>query len=263
MWMRLVCALVAGWLALGSRGASAQPAADEDIARAHWQAGSGYFETGDYEAAVREFERSYALSPEPQLLYGLYASHERLGDWAEATRCLQEYLRTADEVPNRPALEARLANLKKRLEPRPAPVAPPAPEPPAEKPPEVARPAVAADEPGRSERFAAALASFAVAGAGAVTFGIAGGLALQEDRAVAERCGREAGRTCRDGDLRALQTRSTVADVGLSVLVVGSLVGITLFWLDRRAEAARAARSLRPFATVGADGGSLLVGGRF
>src|SRR5687768_1920345 len=127
MRMRRVWALAAGWLLLGSLGASAQPAEDEDIARAHREAGSGYFETGDYEAAVREFERSYALSPEPQLLYDLYAAHERLGDWAEATRCLQGYLRSAEEVPNRPALEARLANLKKRLEPRPAPVAQPAP----------------------------------------------------------------------------------------------------------------------------------------
>jgi hypothetical protein len=263
MRMRLVWALAGGWLLLGALGARAQPAADEDIARAHLQAGSGYFETGDYEAAVREFERSYALRPDPQLLFNLYAAHERLGDWPEATRCLQEYLRTADDVPNRPALEARLANLKKRLAPTPATPAQPAAEPvgAAEQPLEPAPQPTEAHEPGRSERFVAALASLAVAGAGAVTFGVAGGLALKEDRSVAERCGRDAGRTCSDGALSALQTRSLVADVGLSVLVVGSLVSITLFWLDRRAEASRAA--LQPTAAVDAHGGSLLLGGRF
>src|SRR5690242_17296528 len=121
MRKRLWWALAGGWLLLGVGAARAEPA-DDEIARAHFKAGSGYFDNGDYEAAVREFERAYAMSPHPQLLYNLYMANERLADWSEAARCLQEYLRTVEEeVPNREALEARLANLKRRLEPKPAP----------------------------------------------------------------------------------------------------------------------------------------------
>jgi hypothetical protein len=272
MLMRLWWALAGGWLLLGSAAAHAQPA-EEDIARAHFQAGSGYFDTGDYEAAVREFERAYALSPHPQLLYNLYMANERLGDWAEAARYLQEYLRSAEDVTNREALEARLAHLKRRSEPKPVASAEPVPAASAqpvpaatpEQPPASAAAAEPASdaEPGHSERFVAALASFGVAAAGAITFGVAGGLALKEDRALAGRCGRDAGQHCSDADLNPLETRSTVADAGLGVLVVGSVVGVALLWLDRRAEKARAARAVQPMAALDAHGGALLVGGRF
>ena len=60
--------------------ATAQPSESSDqIARAHFLAATGYFDTGDYESALREFERAYALTQYPQLLYNLYACHERLG----------------------------------------------------------------------------------------------------------------------------------------------------------------------------------------
>jgi hypothetical protein len=120
-----------------------------------------------------------------------------------------------------------------------------------------------ADEPAEvSERFMQAMGLFAMAGAGGITFTVAGALALKEDNALAQRCGRDAGRTCTDDDLSALRTRSRVADVGLGVLVVSSLVGVTLWWLDRR-DSARRAATLRPVASFDRHGGQLALGGRF
>jgi hypothetical protein len=248
-WMRMVWG---AWLLLGVTTASAQPS--DAIARAHFEAGSSDFETGDYAAAVREFERAYELSPHPPLLYNLYAAHERLGHLPEAASYLEKYLRSAEEVENRDALEARLASLERLLEPAPR-SAPEAPDRAHEPPP--------ADEPAEvSERFMQAMALFGIAGAGAITFTVAGTLALKEDKALATRCGRDAGRTCSDHDVSGLRTRSMVADIGLGVLVVGSLVGVTLLWVDRR-ESSRRSAALRPVASFDTHGGSLALAGRF
>ena len=53
-----------------------------------------------------------------------------------------------------------------------------------------------------------------------------------------------------------------VADIGLGLLTVGSLVGVTLLWVDRR-ERSRRAATLRPVATIDAHGGSVALGGGF
>jgi len=262
LWL-LYGLLVSSLSGLVASTASAQSSQDT-IARAHFQAGSGYFDTGDYEAAVREFERAYALSPHPPLLYNLYAAHERLGNIEQAVKYLEQYLATASDVTNREALEARLSNLRRRLtEPgdqgAPVAMAPPdahaEPQPVAEAEPVDG--AQGGGSPGHSRRFWLGVVSLSVGGAGLATFAVAGGLALKEDHALAKRCGRDAGMHCSEAQLSGLHTRTLVSDLGLGLGVVGAVVGVTLLWLDRR-EA-----RVRPSVHVDARGAGLALGGRF
>lgn len=268
VWLRALWALSGAWLLFGVATVSAQPV--DAIAQAHVEAGASDFEMRDYAGALREFERAYELSPSAALLYDLYAAHERLGHVAEAAKYLDAYLRSAEEVEHRKALETRLANLKHLLElghaTEPA-AEQPLPAPLLHRDTHLHRDAqgTRASERGApevSERLVQALAFFTVAGAGGVTFAVAGGLALKEDKALAGSCGSDAGRTCSDDDVSGLRRRSMVADIGLGLLTVGSLVGVTLLWVDRR-ERSRRAATLRPVATFDAHGGSFALGGRF
>jgi tetratricopeptide (TPR) repeat protein len=255
--MRFVWALSVVLLSWSAALARAQ--ADDADAQTHADAGSASFAAGDYAAAAGEFQSAYELSHRPELLYNLYVAHERQGHAAEAADYLRAYLGSAQEIENRSALEAQLVSLQQRI-PSPAPAAVPRPEPePAASEARASRPV---DEPREvSERFVQAVALFGVAGTGALTFAVAGSLALAKDRDLATSCGRDRGRTCSDAQVRGLRTRETVADVGLGLLGVGVLIGVTLLWLDHRESARRVA--LRPAASIDAHGGSIALGGRF
>ncbi|MCB9656622.1 MAG: tetratricopeptide repeat protein [Sandaracinaceae bacterium] len=274
----LACALVAP---SGAGVARAQPSESSDqIAHAHFTAGTGYFNSGDYESALREFERAYALTQYPQLLFNLFACHERLGHLEPAIARLEQYLAAAPDAENRVRLEERLANLRRRydaqqsgtpttepereppptlLEGRPAPTPEPAPAEPAAP---VSDPDEDQTDAPTSSGHAPAIAMFGVAGAGAVTWAVAGLMARSEDRALARTCGRDGPRTCSDAQVQGLRRRAITADVGLSVAVVGGVVGLVLLLVqggdDDPSEPAVAVD-----ADVGPGLASVRVSGRF
>src|SRR5436190_22521765 len=122
-----------------STAAQAAPAANEEVARAHYIAGREHYENGRYEAAVTEFEASYAALPKPELRYNLYLSYERLGKFDRALAELEAYLNEGKIEPaERERLIARRDALRQRATPSgttPPPTPPeavygPAPEPP-------------------------------------------------------------------------------------------------------------------------------------
>jgi tetratricopeptide (TPR) repeat protein len=211
-----VTAIASPWTASADDG--------DEAARVHFQSGTRYFDRGEYEAAIREFGAAFELSGRPQLLYNLYLAHERLGQTRDAAETLAAYLDQVEEVEGRERLEARLETLRRRVakldaeeaaaraaesEPAPAP------------------------EPRRGGMPLPALVSFGAAGAGLVTFAVAGGLALAEDGSLADRCGANAGRTCTESDLDKLGRRTTAADVGIAVTAVGAAAGLVLYLVLR------------------------------
>lgn len=100
---------------LWSTAAQAAPAANEEVARAHYIAGREHYENGRYEAAVTEFEASYAALPKPELRYNLYLSYERLGQFDRALAQLEAYLNEGKIEPaERERLIARRDALRQR-----------------------------------------------------------------------------------------------------------------------------------------------------
>lgn len=277
-FMRFIPALLLTALMAGP--VAAQPSESNDqIARAHFQAATGYFDTGDYESALREFERAYALTQYSQLLYNLYACHERLGQLQPAITRLEQYLQASPDAPNRAALQERLVNLRRRYETqRSGGTAQQSEDPPPTlmTHPETGEPVVEGqvtspaatdvDEPDESDSASGggngpAIAMFGVAGAGVVTFAVAGLMTRSEDRALARTCGRDGPRDCSDAEVRGLRRRSITADVGLSIGVVSGVIGLVLLLVQGDDEPAE--RDVAVQADVRPGGASVTLGGRF
>jgi hypothetical protein len=126
------------------------PATETSLRRSmakEWFAKAEEAETsGDKPAAVRRYACSLGLTPHPSTAYNLGTVAEKSGDWSMAIEGFRTYLKLSPEAPDRPtvetriaALEAKLAELRKDLQPKetpaaepvvPPPIAPPIPPPP-------------------------------------------------------------------------------------------------------------------------------------
>ncbi|HEY8379681.1 MAG TPA: tetratricopeptide repeat protein, partial [Nannocystis sp.] len=72
------------------------------------------FKEGSYEAAILAFQESYELSKLPEILYNIGNSYEKLGDFANARKYLDQYRAFAPEK-ERELLGRRIQNLDQRL----------------------------------------------------------------------------------------------------------------------------------------------------
>lgn len=76
--------------------------------------GRQLFKEGAYEAAILAFTESYELSKLPDILYNIGNSYEKLGDFANARKYLDQYRAFAPEK-EREILARRIQNLDARL----------------------------------------------------------------------------------------------------------------------------------------------------
>ncbi len=119
-----MAALAAAILAYAAPVA-AQTQADEEAAKAHFLAGSAYYEQANYSDAVKEFIEAHRLSKRPDLLYNISVCYERLGRWSDAIASLQQYLTERPEAPDRAVIESRVANYQQRRDQERARTLPP------------------------------------------------------------------------------------------------------------------------------------------
>ncbi len=202
-----------------------------------------------------------------------------MGQLQPAITRLEQFLAASPEAPNRAALEERLVNLRRR---HAAQQAGGTATPTGEDPPPTLMTHPETDEPGETQPAetdvgdpeldestdassgggnGAAIAMFGVAGAGVVTFAVAGLMTRSEDRALARTCGRDGARDCTDAEVRGLRRRSITADVGLSLGVVSGVIGLVLLLVQGDDEASDDDVAVQ--ADVRPGGASVTVGGRF
>ena len=74
---------------------ASSPADDVDIAKAHFNTGSAYYEHGRFEDAAHEFEEAYRLSQKAPLLYNVGKSYDGANDFARALDAYQRFLAAA------------------------------------------------------------------------------------------------------------------------------------------------------------------------
>lgn len=67
-------------------------AGDVDAARSAFWEGHRRFEAAEYSAALELFEKSYALLPQPELVFNIALTHEHLGNCAAALATYERYL---------------------------------------------------------------------------------------------------------------------------------------------------------------------------
>lgn len=100
----------AAWLAVAVVAAVAAVAprdarADDANARSHFRQGLAFFRAGDYDRAISEYQLSYDLSPQPDLIFDIALCHDRAGRPEQALQSYRRYLELAPD--GRVAEEAR------------------------------------------------------------------------------------------------------------------------------------------------------------
>ena len=266
-------------LATGASSLSAQPASDADRARLHFQTGASYYDAGDYEDALREFQRAHALSQKSELYYNFSLCYQQMGDLEKAIDYLSRYLQEVQEVPNRASLERRLENLRERhanagrepdpeTDPETGPEADPTnPDEASEGSPETESSTAESSEAGAGSADGAssggrtnipAIIGFSAAGVGVVLAATFGALALKEKGNLEERgCGERI--ACDAGKLR---TRALLSDLGLALAVAGAALG-TVFLIIWGGDDDDDEEQARVVPWVSPDGAGAALGGRF
>lgn len=107
-------------------------AADNSEAQRHYTAGMAHYNLREYKEAIKEFEASYRLAPDPVFLFNLAQCHRLIKHDRDALYFYQAYLRARPDADNRVEVEKRVETLKKAvalLPPEPAKPEPARPEP--------------------------------------------------------------------------------------------------------------------------------------
>jgi tetratricopeptide (TPR) repeat protein len=224
-----ICALLAP-------GAARADEAARQRALELYDRGKASFQAGRFEESLGWLQQAYAIEPAPVLLYNMGRAHEAKGDLAAAVSAYDRYLREAEQVPDRAAIEAHLVALRAQLATRERPTA----QPIAAAPPGDATPAPPEASPSAVPWV---LAGVGVAGVGAgVVLGVLA-LGKHDDAQAAA----QAEGPALQGSAEDLGTASTVA------LVVGGVVagaGISWGLVDVFGTGAPSARARAPSTRV-------------
>jgi tetratricopeptide (TPR) repeat protein len=246
--MRLVAAAVCLALLLACSSLLAQTAPltpnDQEAAKAHYLAGSAYYDQADYANAVREFNEAYRLSKRPDLLYNLAISYERQEQFDHAIAALERYLVEKPDAQDRAIIQSRIENLEKRRYTTRLTTPPQAAAPLA--------PVVTAAPPARTRHVVSlTVGAIGVAAlAAALGTGISAQL-LHDD--LDRRC---PGRVCRPSDQPDIDRGHALAvstDVLIAVGAAATVTGVVLFVVEtRRGRAANGALAPRLSSSAGA-----------
>ncbi len=158
----LACLLFVGSVGLpvpGAAQAGAIVTSSDVEARSAFEEGTAAYDLGRFEEARIAFERAYALSPRPKLLFNIGRSAEGDAQYARALSAYEGYLAALPGAENRPFVESRIAKLRTLVPAAAVPTAPPTvptPLPATQLPVDVApvgmAPVAAASAPHEAER---------------------------------------------------------------------------------------------------------------
>lgn len=90
---------------------------DMDTARQIFTAAIEYYRRGEYEKAIEEFQKSYALSKKPELLYNIAICYEKLVRIGDAIAAYHFYLRRNPHADDKVAVESRIIFLEMQINP--------------------------------------------------------------------------------------------------------------------------------------------------
>jgi len=212
------CAAVVVALTATSAAYADDPKAEKDALALFEQSKVAYRE-GRFDEAIDLLKKAYAIHAEPVLLYNLARAYEGVGNFEEAIDAYERYLKDATEIADRPAIEQRVAGLRRSVDEKSRL----ARERDEAKRAQTAR---AAPAPAHEARQPSVLpwALAGVGGATAIAGGVLGILALgKHDDADAARS---------QVDARAAQDRAEGLGLGATVAFVagGAIAGAGITW---------------------------------
>lgn len=96
-----------------ARGKDVEPSEEQrEEARVHFVAGSDYFSKGEYDKAIPEFQKAYAVVFSPEILYNIGRCYEELGKEQEAIYNYEMYLRLYPNAEDAEDVHHRITILK-------------------------------------------------------------------------------------------------------------------------------------------------------
>lgn len=241
----------------------------DDAARVLFEVGTREFEAGNFAEALPRYENAYDLSQRALLLYNIAVCHDRLDHKEEAATYYERFVAELPDSGRADGARSRAGVLRASLAEDEVAAQQLAEERAAREQAEREQAEQAAQAEGarrereaesqRSRSYIGPIAAFAVAGAGLVTFGVAGGIALGRYSDLKTDC---EDRICDEADADAVDRVALIADIGLGVAIAGAAVGVILLVVggggdDEGDEAAH----LQP--SVGRHGGGLSLRGSF
>jgi hypothetical protein len=255
------------WVSAPALAQTPTSSSDDERARTHFTAGRSYFEEGNYEQALSEFQHAYELSHRAPLLVNVANCQERLGQWREAAATLEQYLGTPDaNDEDRGTMTRRIEALRQRADQRDAE--------------EAARLQAAhgdgsgsattttttstptTGEPASDGLLLPAIIAFGVGGAAAIAWGVLGGLALSDQSAIQAGCG--ATRSCTPAQVSEMNSFAVGADVSMTIALVGVAAGaVMLIVSPPHGASAGGAEHARVLPWGGSQGGGLVLSGSF
>lgn len=248
-------------MAFAPAAARAQNEGNDESARVHFNSGRAYFEEGNYERALDEFQEAYARSPRSMMLFNIGTTQERLGMLREAADTFERFLNEVPDAENRDLLRRRIENLRRRAErvasgqadtgddeatdtsttPTPGPRSTPP-----------------ASGGGDGLVLGGAIA-LGVAGAALIGAVITGALALGAQSSVQNGC--YATRSCTPADVSDMDTLALTTDILWPVAAAAGVAGAVLIILGATSSSESAPSAwLAPFVSPTAAG--LSAGGR-
>src|SRR5262249_24493313 len=107
--LMLVVVLRAGDVHAQTPPAEATAPEGHEAAKRHFMLGVGFFNQGNFRAALAEFEHSHQLKPNPAVFYNIGLAQRELHLYQDAIRSFERYLaHTANMAPDRRAAVRRL-----------------------------------------------------------------------------------------------------------------------------------------------------------
>ena len=223
---------------------AASPAAAQDTteeARLAFEAGREAFANGRFGPALEYFDRAYALTQHPDILYDIGHTADRARQDARALEAFEAFLEARPESDERPAIETRMATLRRAIAERASTVEPET-EPEAEADPEpldaVVEESRSAPEtpelPARSRQEGSTFGGWLTLGAGLGVAALGGALlGVAEVRASEVRSAQEGTPwplvrdAHRDADSLGI-AGGVLLGIGLTAAAVGSIVAVVL-----------------------------------
>lgn len=103
------------WLGLALPGVSSAQGLSDGQAKEAYQRGAQAYAKHQYSAAASAFEEGYRLKPHPAFLFNLALTHRAMGQPQQAIGYYERYLEALPNAPDRPQVEAAIADERRKL----------------------------------------------------------------------------------------------------------------------------------------------------
>lgn len=241
---------------------------DTEIARRHFEKGSGFYNVGDYAAAITEFEAARRIKPLPALDYNIARCHDRMEHAREAIKAYERYLAAEPNASDEAEIRARIIVLRKRLA-ESAPAAPIEPAPLLKAPPGAASGRSLSQDrdssPVSGRSAPRRLGTWVAGGAGAALLAgslAAGLIAHSRHESLKSNCAPDGACDAAkvseaQGWIDSGKSAGIASDVLLGVGAAAVVAGVALYFIEGRNPPARRAWNVAP--TVAPHGGGLVI----